>query len=64
MLAFAILYLQSVIYPISSCGTAVLTKYILYTYRFTIYCFSLIVILAGTRVSSYITLIKPASKTI
>ena len=64
ILASIILCLWSVMRLINSYSTAVLTKYILYTCRFTIYCSSLAVILAGTKVFNYITSIKPASKTV
>jgi hypothetical protein len=62
MLASVILSLRSILHRINPYNTTVLTQYILYIYYFTIYYSSFIVILAGIRASSYMTLIKPASK--
>ena len=64
MLASAILQLQSVARLINPYNTTILAQRMPYIYRSTIYCSSLAVILANTRVSSYVTPIKPASETV
>ena len=62
MLASIILFLQSMLRLINPYNTIILAQHMPYIYYFTIYCSSLTVILAGTKASSYITLIRPASK--
>ena len=62
MLASVILSLRSMLRLINPYDTAVLAQYMPHICRSTIYYSSLAVILAGTRASSYVILIKPASK--